>query len=383
MLLVFMLMHLGVAIAQFNSFPINNRFDDKLELFLTVSARQRFVEISWNHAPNAPGDIVLLTSTAPYSFEKRDAREKSLAPLGVLPYDTFAPSTEGPSDFNPIHKHQWIVNNGTAEVLSQVTPTQRKQWFQTMIPFDYTQMSFNVTKETKCYAFWASYIDYEGNIVKTQCLKAEPTWMNDMRSKIGDFRMRDLFIPGTHDSGSYIPNFKPSRLETIVTKYALTQDEDIRGQLYHGARYLDIRVGYFKNKEHVFYVTHGITRQRPLIEVVNHVRDFVLDTNEIVIFGVKEFPVGFGKDLQVHRLLVSFLRKQFGELLIDPEQSWSIQLNEIWKRRQNIFIAYDKYEMIAEFPEVLFPSVDQRWGNVRSWDKLERHLRSVSFYDRE
>lgn len=377
-MLVVVLLHLGVTSAQ-----LNNRFDSKLELYLTISARQRFVEISWNNAPHAPGDIILLTNTPPYSFERRDGRERSLAPLGVVPYGMFEPSTEGPADFDPIHKHQWIVNNGNAEVLSQVTPTQRKQWFQTMIPFDYTELSYNVTKETRCYAFWASYLDSEGNIIKTQCLKAEPTWMNEMRSKIGDFRMRDLFIPGTHDSGSYIPNFKPGKLETIVTKYALTQDDDIRGQLYHGARYLDIRVGYFKNKEDVFYVTHGITRQRPLIEVINHVRDFVLDTNEIVIFGVKEFPVGFGKDLQVHRLLVSFLRKQFGELLVDPEQSWTIQLNEIWRRKQNVFIAYDKYDMVAEFPEVLFPSVEQRWGNVRAWDKLERHLRSVSYYDRE
>lgn len=377
-LLLLLIINSPLSIAQFNVHSENHN----LELYLTISARSRFVEISWNNAPHAPGDIILLTSVAPFSFERRDGRERGLAPLGVVPYDVFAPSTEGPSDFDPIHKHQWVVNNGTAEVLSQVTPTQRKQWFQSMIPFDYKE-SANVTKETRCYAFWATYLNSQGNILKTQCLKAEPTWMNDMRSLIGDFRMRDLFIPGTHDSGSYIPNFTPGRLETIVTKYALTQDDDIRGQLYHGARYLDIRVGYFKNKEHIFYITHGITRQRPLIEVINHVRDFVLDTNEIVIFGVKEFPVGFGKDLQVHRLLVSFLRKQFGELIIDPGRSWTVQLNDIWRRKQNVFIAYDKFEVVAEFPEVLFPSVEQRWGNVRTWDKLERHLRSVSMYDRK
>lgn len=27
-------------------------------------------------------------------------------------------------------------------------------------------------------------------------------------------------------------------------------------------------------------------------EIINHVKDFVEETNEIVIFGLKEFPIG-------------------------------------------------------------------------------------------
>lgn len=60
----------------------------------------------------------------------------------------------------------------------------------------------------------------------------------------------------------------------------------------HGIRYLDIRVGYYRATEPQFWVNHGISRQQPLIKVLRQVRDFVLETNEIVIFDVQEFPVG-------------------------------------------------------------------------------------------
>lgn len=60
----------------------------------------------------------------------------------------------------------------------------------------------------------------------------------------------------------------------------------------HGVRYLDIRVGYYRATEPQFWVNHGISRQQPLIKVLRQVRDFVLETNEIVIFDVQEFPVG-------------------------------------------------------------------------------------------
>lgn len=59
----------------------------------------------------------------------------------------------------------------------------------------------------------------------------------------------------------------------------------------HGVRYLDIRVGYYRSLEPQFWVNHGISRQQPLNKIMRQVRDFVLETNELVIFDVQEFPV--------------------------------------------------------------------------------------------
>ncbi|XP_055916227.1 PI-PLC X domain-containing protein 1 [Eupeodes corollae] len=372
-----------------------------VQLWLSISAQQRQLEVSWANARSHPGDMVLITNQEPLSFEKvklqmttetlgdtlegsgSDAEDIGVVPvaeatpkslLDVLPLDT-SNSAESSSQF------YWISNGGMADVVALVRPLQSKQWYTTPVRFDYG-LSQNVTAYTKCYGYWASYVDENGTIIASNCMRAYPKWMNEMRSVVSALRVRDLFIPGTHDSGSYRPNFSPSKRETIVTKYALTQDDDIRGQLMHGVRYLDIRVGYYKNTQDLFYVNHGITRQRPLSEVVDQVMDFVLETNEIVIFGVKEFPVGFGKGLGVHRLLVSYLKNRFGQLLVSPDVSWQVFLGDVWKMNQNIFLAYDHGPTQWEFPGILFGPVEQRWGDVRNWARLEKYLIGINEYDR-
>ncbi|KAM8717126.1 hypothetical protein ACLKA7_003919 [Drosophila subpalustris] len=370
----------------------------QLKLWLTISARKRFLEVSWKHAPARDGDNVLLTAQDPLSFEQRST------PIGT-PLAAFQSHGEEGSGFGaedevayvPINGYTstpssrsaaepskspvfWVANGGSTEIVAAIKPSLSAQWFTTGVPFDYA-LSRNVSTQSSCYGYWASYIDAHGSILSKTCVRAYPRWMTEMRDVVGDLRLRDLFIPGTHDSGSYRPNFDPLLRESVVTKYALTQDDDIRGQLMHGARYLDIRVGYFRSAPEKFFIYHGITRQRPLQEVIEQVKDFVFETNEIVIFGLKEFPVGFGKGLGVHHLLVSYLREQFGDLVVHPSLTWHATMRDIWKRKQNVILAYDKDQMVQEYPQTLFGGVEQRWGNVQSWARLERHLRFINGFD--
>ncbi len=63
-----------------------------------------------------------------------------------------------------------------------------------------------------------------------------PDWMALYGRCMHDRTLRDLTLPGTHDSGSYgIP--KPH-------EFTKTQDLDFQGQLSAGVRYFDMRVGY-------------------------------------------------------------------------------------------------------------------------------------------
>ncbi|KAI8043808.1 hypothetical protein M5D96_005146, partial [Drosophila gunungcola] len=295
---------------------------NSLKVWLTISARKRFLEVSWSNAPARMGDQVLVTRQDALSFDTKLLPKRT--PLATF-HSEEGIRPEAKSDTNEVEQKYWVANGGATEVVAAIQPTQglSTQWFTTGLPFDYA-LSRNVTVQTSCYGFWASYIDVQGNILAKTCLKS------------------------------------------LVTKYALTQDDDIRGQLMHGVRYLDIRVGYYRNSPDPFFIYHGITKQRPLQEVINQVRDFVHETNEIIIFGLKEFPVGFGKGLGVHRLLISYLRDQFQDLIAHPSLSWRASLRDIWARRQNVFLAYDHETMVEEFPEVLFGSVEQRWGNKQT-----------------
>lgn len=70
------------------------------------------------------------------------------------------------------------------------------------------------------------------------------------------------------------------------------KDDDIYSQLMHGIRYLDIRIGFYRSYEPQFWINHGISRQQPLIQIIQQVKEFVQLTNEIIIFDIQEFPVG-------------------------------------------------------------------------------------------
>ncbi|XP_017011919.2 uncharacterized protein [Drosophila takahashii] len=315
------------------------------KIWLTIGAQQRFLEVSWANAPANNGDKILVTKQDALSFEKSQDEES------------------------------WVANGGATEVEATIllSPQHSTHWQTTQLRYDYL-LSRTVTIETTCYGFWASYIDFQGNILAKTCLKAFPRWMNDLKSEIGDVTLRDLFIPGTHDSGAYIPNFSLSN-ENVETKYSVTQDEDIRGQLMHGVRYLDIRVGYTNQ----FYTYHGIARMRPLQEVIDQVRDFVRETNEIVIFRFKE-EYGFPARHEVRRQLINYFREQFKDLIVSPSLMWGASLQEIWDNKQNIILTYNNNAMLAEFPEVLFDPVEHFWGNKDTWDSLRKYLNETQEY---
>jgi hypothetical protein len=55
-------------------------------------------------------------------------------------------------------------------------------------------------------------------------------------------------LPGTHNSGCFYGSEEALARGDIVSRFLLTQDEDVYEQLVWGVRYLDIRVGYYRDK---------------------------------------------------------------------------------------------------------------------------------------
>lgn len=86
------------------------------------------------------------------------------------------------------------------------------------------------------------------------------------------------------------------------------------------------------------------------------------------------FIKGFGKSMDIHRKLVHYVQMELGELLVDPSAGWDIKLEQIWQTRRNILLGYDHFEIVREFPSLVFQSVQQRWGNCQSLTDLKRYL---------
>lgn len=191
-----------------------------------------------------------------------------------------------------------------------------------------------------CYRYW-HHLLVDGVVKKSGCMRTRAFWMDEIG--IDDRKIRQLFIPGTHDSASYRYNFDPLSQETYVTRYALTQDDDILSSLIHGIRYLDIRVGYYKANSNKFWANHGISRLHPLTDVLRQVKEFIDSTNEIVILDFQEFPVGFGKGVDVHRQLAFFLFQQMEHYAADSELTWDATIGDIRRAGKRVIIAYDHY----------------------------------------
>jgi len=70
----------------------------------------------------------------------------------------------------------------------------------------------------------------------------------------------------------------------VIVRIIKLQDVDVLTQLIYGVRYLDIRVGYYPNTNPVWWANHGVFKSVPMQTVVNQVKTFLDNTNEIVIF---------------------------------------------------------------------------------------------------
>ncbi|XP_046384084.1 uncharacterized protein LOC124154421 [Ischnura elegans] len=258
----------------------------------------------------------------------------------------------------------------------------------------------------QCYGHWVGYLrpanDSESppQLLASSCIRTRPTWMHDLAPQIGQKRLRDLFIPGTHDSGSFAEGTGDR-----ITKYTYTQEESVFQQLIFGCRYLDIRVGYYPpslprrlpngtmyperptsgDDKDVFWLNHGVIRIRPLQEVIDMVKRFVAATQEVVIFDVQEFPVGF-TSLDIHVRLMAYLGREFDGMAANVSTGWDAPLNTFWKEDRRLIIGYDnseareKAEEIAEAEgkgrggSLIWRAVVQKWGNVRTVSDLRNYL---------
>lgn len=163
---------------------------------LTLSAKLNALELSWNDIESFSDGHIILTDEEPqppYRIHSIDSIQKKF--------------TYGPN------------NN---DVLYWIQPVNQTGWQTTNIIFDKNLLSA-INVNTTCYGYWAIYLDKNYEPVEHTCIRAYATWMNDHRNVIEQFKFRDLFIVGTHDSGSYRMNFNASNNETVVTKYSLTQ----------------------------------------------------------------------------------------------------------------------------------------------------------------
>ncbi|XP_025270505.1 PI-PLC X domain-containing protein 1 isoform X1 [Camponotus floridanus] len=288
----------------------------------------REIEIYWNHVKYRPGDTIALYTSEPTS------------------------------DLEPIYT---LIPNAPSGI-------ERTGVQATFVP---TSSLMFVQQCLQYYVAWLR----NGTIRLTNCLQTHPQWMAERRNSLGLLSMSRIFLPGTHDSASYAIH-EQANSENIVEKFVITQDVDVLAQLIYGVRYLDIRVGHYPNTNSIWWANHGVFKSVPMQNVVNQVKTFLDNTNEIVIFDIQEFPVGFGKNLGVHHNFVGFLEEQFAGYYLPKSYGWTSTLNTIWSSGKRLIIGYDEKRVVNRY-ESIWPCVTHQWGNVRNIEDLFNYLNRI------
>nr|XP_033333750.1 PI-PLC X domain-containing protein 1-like [Megalopta genalis] len=280
-------------------------------------------------------------------------------------------------DFEPDEK---IVLLDTSQpdspiVLYNVTPNGPSGLVKTGIQAEFvpsSQLSF----VRQCHKYSVAKLTTAGYLKEIDCLKTQPTWMKERQDILGNRRISQIFLPGTHNSACYIENGKGN----FITNSAITQDIDIIGQLIHGVRYLDIRVGRNVLSDEVWWTYHGpLYRSVPLKTVIEQVKLFLNNTEEIVIMDIREFPIGFD-DMATHRRLVSYLEDEFQDYFLANCCGWTATLNDIWSSGKRLIIGYENTQIVRKHAS-MWPCVRHQWGNVRDIENLYRHLGRIENND--
>lgn len=186
---------------------------------LTISARLNALEISWFNlkAPN-DGYILLMDEEPQPPYKKIQ-----LTDVEQSPHEIYTSEDNSTTKYYANNeKIKWTYGRNDKQALYFTKPNESNGWITTGVIFDNKHLD-KLNASTKCYGYWAVYVDNSLNPVYTTCMRAYATWMNDNKDLIKRFKFRDLFILGSHDSGSYRINFNSTKNETLVTKYSLTQ----------------------------------------------------------------------------------------------------------------------------------------------------------------
>ena len=233
-------------------------------------------------------------------------------------------------------------------------------------------LSYEELKEFQhCIMYWVAYIR-QGQIIGCSCLKTEPNWMWNLRDQISSKKLRELFLPGTHDAASY-DTYRGTISNNIATKYAIAQGESLINQLLYGVRYLDIRIVFRPTTEARFWTCHSAYVLRPLVNDTQLVAKFLAESADIVIFDIHDLD-GFSNS-SAHEELSTFLLQEFGEWLAPADLTWEATLDDFWSTDKRLIVTYnDNYQSSIPY---LWPAVQHQLGNVNDDVSLEIYLESI------
>lgn len=245
-------------------------------------------------------------------------------------------------------------------------------------------------------------------------------WMEKLGKSIAGFSIRELAMPGAHDSGTFgldnrkyaddgnveekvfkTDGYLPWHVEIHVhwvehhtswwphipywtadvsytphakymQAYATTQGSSIYGQLHSGIRYIDMRVLYDSHRLSLIHTLQG----PDVFDMINEVNHYVRENPyEIVILDFNHFYTQNGSQSSIpdewNQKLIDHINSTLGDLLIPPPASVNdLTIYDIWESGKQVIVLY---EQDGPNKAKFWPAgkLRSKWLDMQSWYRSE------------
>lgn len=221
-----------------------------------------------------------------------------------------------------------------------------------------------------------------------------PTWMKELAEKNPDIKVRELILPGTHDTGTYsISKFK------CCSNIAITQTQSVYEQLCSGVRYIDIRLAGNGTKRESINIFHGPMMGTKYINILDQIAQFSKENpSEFVLI---DLIFEYGKKLtdEQKNYIYEITIEKLGDRVVNQSHSGafnisSMKIKDVVEHERSILLMVqhkltnfkDKDGRTPNFSSNgFFPRNDKfvdQWHNTNNPDKLMekniKHLKDKS-----
>lgn len=255
------------------------------------------------------------------------------------------------------------------------------------------------------------YIGSNGYAVGTSELGAfsikRNKWMEEMGTDIENMQLKQMLIPGTHDSASYgitpLSSFSPEKdlpdwlkkirdwagsipylsIGAIASLWSKAQGYNIYTQLMGGIRYLDLRLS---NRNGDIWLSHSLYSV-PIQDVLNDVKRFIASNPKEII--ILDFNHLYEFDDSLNKKMATLLSDAFGSKMTNSSQGCDITVGQLWEADQQLLVFYkddptcDNYPFLWKEENLCSPyygatTIDELITNLNN--ELENFDKDTFFY---